>query len=129
MDQPPSDWESLFGGSAWEPVGDGQYYLHLFDTSQPDLNWEHPEVRDDFIKTLRFWGDRGVSGFRVDASHGLVKDLSQPFKTQKEMHALFLQMVEKGVSSSLHPLWDRDEVHDIYKEWRKVLDEYDPPLA
>ncbi|GFZ47590.1 hypothetical protein JCM24511_05334 [Saitozyma sp. JCM 24511] len=129
MDQPPSDWESLFGGSAWEPVGDGQYYLHLFDTSQPDLNWEHPDVRDDFVKTLRFWGDRGVSGFRVDAAHGLVKDLSQPFKTQKDMHALFLQMVEKGVSSSLHPLWDRDEVHDIYKEWRKVLDEYDPPLA
>ncbi|RSH89924.1 long-chain fatty acid-CoA ligase [Saitozyma podzolica] len=71
-DQPPSDWESLFGGSAWEPVGDGQYYLHQFDTSQPDFNWEHPEVRADFLKTLRFCGDRGVSGFRVGPSHGPV---------------------------------------------------------
>ncbi|MDF2992932.1 MAG: glycosidase [Microbacterium sp.] len=53
--EPPTDWESLFGGSAWERVDDGQWYLHNFDVSQPDLNWDNREVRDDFLTTLRFW--------------------------------------------------------------------------
>ncbi len=76
--EPPSDWQSIFGGSAWEPVGDGQYYLHMFAPEQPDWNWAHPDVRADFLKTLRFWSDRGVDGFRVDVAMTLEKDMSEP---------------------------------------------------
>jgi len=127
--EPPSDWTCMFGGSAWEPVGDGQFYLHLFDTSQPDFNWDHPEVRADFIKTLRFWADRGVSGFRVDVAHGLAKDLSPPLYPQSKISSLLIDIMENGCPSDLHPLWDRTAIHDIYKEWRKVFNEYDPPLT
>ena len=77
--RPPNDWQSLFGGSVWQPVGDGQWYFHLFAPEQPDLNWDNEEVREDFRTTLRFWADRGVDGFRVDVAHGLVKDLSTPY--------------------------------------------------
>ncbi|MDZ8276390.1 alpha-amylase family glycosyl hydrolase, partial [Microbacterium aquimaris] len=75
---PPNNWESVFGGPAWtrvtEPDGTpGQWYLHLFDASQPDFDWSNPEVREMFRGVLRFWLDRGVDGFRVDVAHGLVK--------------------------------------------------------
>ena len=73
-DEPPNSWQSVFGGSAWERVPDGQWYLHLFDVSQPDLDWGNPEVRAEFADVLRFWLDRGVDGFRVDVAHGLIKD-------------------------------------------------------
>ena len=72
---PPNGWRSVFGGSAWERVDDGSWYLHLFAREQPDLNWRHPEVRADFERTLRFWSDRGVDGFRIDVAHALAKDL------------------------------------------------------
>ena len=77
---PPSDWASVFGGRlAWHAASaDGQWYLHMFAEEQPDLNWANREVRDDFLKTLRFWADRGVDGFRVDVAHGLTKDLTEP---------------------------------------------------
>ncbi len=117
--QPPSDWESLFGGSAWHPVGDGQFYLHLFAPEQPDLNWDDRSVRDDFLQTLRFWSDRGVDGFRVDVAHGLAKNLAEPLPGAAA--------IEAGLPDGAHPLWDRDEVHAIYAEWRAVFDEYDPP--
>jgi alpha-glucosidase len=120
--EPPSDWESLFGGPAWQRTPDGQWYHHIFAPEQPDLNWEHREVREDFVRTLRFWSDRGVDGFRVDVAHGLVKDLSEPFRPSSEMAARF---VEDGD----HPWWDRDAVHEVYAEWRRVFDEYDPPRA
>ncbi len=81
-DAPPSDWRSHFGGSAWERLPDGQWYLHLFSREQPDLNWDNPEVRQYFLDTLRFWADRGVDGFRVDAAHALVKDMSEPLRSQ-----------------------------------------------
>ena len=71
---PPNDWESIFGGPAWSRVADGQWYLHLFDPAQPDLNWRHPEVRAEFEDVLRFWLDRGVDGFRIDVAHGMIKD-------------------------------------------------------
>jgi len=61
--QPPSDWLSHFGGSAWERTSDGQWYCHLFAREQPDLNWGNQDVRDYFLGTLRFWADRGVDGF------------------------------------------------------------------
>jgi alpha-glucosidase len=121
-DEPPSDWDSVFGGSAWAQIEDGQWYLHLFAAEQPDLNWDNREVRDDFIKTLRFWSDRGVDGFRVDVAHALVKDLTEPFPSKTTLP-------RQSESNGLHPLWDRDEVHEVYSEWRQVLNEYDPPRS
>jgi alpha-glucosidase len=118
--EPPNDWESLFGGSAWEPIGDGQWYFHHFAKEQPDLNWDDQDVRADFRTTLRFWSDRGVDGFRVDVAHGLVKDLTEPFAPWREVADMLR-------ADGSHPLWDRDDVHDIYLEWRQVFNEYDPP--
>jgi alpha-glucosidase len=120
--EPPSDWDSVFGGSAWAQIEDGQWYLHLFAAEQPDLNWDNREVRDDFIKTLRFWSDRGVDGFRVDVAHALVKDLTEPMPSKTTLP-------RQSESNGLHPLWDRDEVHEVYREWRQVLNEYDPPRS
>jgi alpha-glucosidase len=122
---PPSDWTSMFGGPAWTRVPDGQWYLHLFAAEQPDLNWENREVRDDFLTTLRFWSDRGADGFRVDVAHGLAKNLAEPLEPQATM----TQPAGSPVPPRPHPLWDRDEVHDIYAEWRRVFNEYDPPRA
>lgn len=71
--EPPNDWESIFGGPAWTRVADGEWYLHLFAPEQPDFNWEHPAVQDEFRSILRFWLDLGADGFRIDVAHGLVK--------------------------------------------------------
>ncbi|MFL6051526.1 MAG: alpha-amylase family glycosyl hydrolase, partial [Actinoallomurus sp.] len=68
---PPNDWQSTFGGRAWTRLPDGEWYLHLFAPEQPDLNWENPEVREEFERVLAFWFDRGVDGLRVDVAHGL----------------------------------------------------------
>lgn len=122
--QPPTDWQSVFGGPAWHQVPDGQWYLHLFAPEQPDLNWDNKEVHEDFIKTLRFWSNRGVDGFRIDVAHALTKDLSEPLPTWEELRHL---MHENLPLDGTHPFWDRDEVHEIYAEWRKVFNEYDPP--
>ena len=119
---PPADWTSTFGGPAWEPVGDGQWYFHHFAVEQPDLNWDNPEVREDFLRTLRFWSDRGVDGFRIDVAHMLTKDLppeGEPLPSQDELEAL--------PRDGQHPLFDRDDVHDVYAGWREVFDSYDPP--
>jgi alpha-glucosidase len=118
--EPPTDWRSHFGGSAWERVPDGQWYCHLFAREQPDLNWGNPEVRAYFLDTLRFWADLGVDGFRVDVAHSLAKDLSEPLRSQPSLD-------QRLPADGSDPLYDRDEVHAIYREWRKVLDEYDPP--
>ncbi|MFC3493900.1 glycoside hydrolase family 13 protein [Glycomyces rhizosphaerae] len=117
---PPADWKSMFGGPAWTAVGDGQWYLHLFAPEQPDFNWHNEEVRADFLKTLRFWSDRGVDGFRVDVAHALAKDLPENLPSLAELDAM-------DRATGTHPLWDRDEVHDIYAGWRAVFNEYDPP--
>jgi len=122
---PPSDWTAMFGGPVWTRVPDGQWYLHLFTAEQPDLNWENREVRDDFLTTLRFWSDRGADGFRVDVAHGLAKNLAEPLEPLPAADHLTGLADPPG----RHPLWDRDEVHDIYAEWRRVFDEYDPPRA
>ncbi len=119
-ERPPTDWTSGFGGPAWEPVGDGQWYLHLHASEQPDLNWANAEVRDDFLTTLRFWADRGADGFRVDVAHMLVKDLSEPLPTQADLTA-------GRLGDGAHPYQDRDGVHDIYRSWRAVFNEYNPP--
>jgi alpha-glucosidase len=124
--QPPSDWMSHFGGPAWTRVPDGQWYLHLFAREQPDLDWANQEVREDFLHTLRFWSDRGVDGFRVDVAHALAKDLSEPLRDYGGVHPD--AMTELPLDGS-HPLFDREEVHEIFREWRKVLDTYDPPRS
>ncbi len=72
---PPNDWISLFGGPAWEQVPDGQRYLHIFAKQPPDVNWNNPDIHEEFKKTLRFWSDHGTDGFRIDVAHGLAKDL------------------------------------------------------
>ena len=74
----PNNWPSFFGGSAWTQVPDGQYYLHLFDSTQPDWNWENPAVPAMFEDILRFWLDRGVAGFRVDVGNALYKAAGLP---------------------------------------------------
>ncbi|WP_460723068.1 glycoside hydrolase family 13 protein [Microbacterium aureliae] len=117
--EPPTDWESIFGGPAWERVADGQWYLHNFAVEQPDLNWANPEVRADFVTTLRFWSDRGVDGFRIDVAHMLTKDMTEPLLSKAELEAL--------PRDGKHPMVDRDDVHEVYAEWRQVFDEYDPP--
>lgn len=117
--EPPTDWTAAFGGSAWERVDDGQWYLHSFAPEQPDFNWDHPEVREDFLTTLRFWSDRGVDGFRIDVAHMLTKDLTEPLPSTADLELL--------PHDGNHPLHDRDDVHEIYAEWRRVFNEYDPP--
>ena len=117
---PPSDWPSHFGGPAWTRLPDGQWYCHLFAPEQPDLNWDNREVRDDFLHTLRFWADRGVDGYRVDVAHALAKDLSEPLRSKTDLE-------EDLPLDGSDPLYDRNEVHEIYQEWRAVFDSYDPP--
>ena len=120
--EPPSNWQAVFGGSTWEPVGDGDYYLHIFDTSQPDLNWQNPEVREEFDAIIRFWLDRGVDGLRIDVSHGMIKDLDFPDLAAQDLGSFSLLEGEEPVT---HPFWDRDGVHEINRRWRAILDEYD----
>ena len=118
---PPTNWLSNFGGSAWEPCGDGWYYLHLFAKEQPDLNWDNPEVREEFLRVLRFWCDKGVDGFRIDVSHGLAKDLRDPLRDRPDPNVMGPQAADGS-----DPIWDRDEVHTIYRAWRELFNEYVP---
>jgi alpha-glucosidase len=120
-DEPPNNWVSNFGGRAWtrvtEPDGTpGQWYLHLFDTSQPDFDWTNPEVRDELEDVLRFWLDRGVDGFRIDVAHGLVKADGLPDTD--------LTLDASTDETALSPMWDQPGVHDIYRSWRALADSY-----
>jgi alpha-glucosidase len=128
-DQPPNDWRSVFGGPAWTRTADGEWYLHLFDAGQPDLNWEHPEVRADFADTLRFWFDRGVDGFRIDVAHSLIKEAGFPDVGELRWPPERVEVDGRLVRPpwTPHPHWDRDEVHEVYREWRALAEEYDPP--
>ncbi|MBV9197606.1 MAG: glycoside hydrolase family 13 protein [Solirubrobacterales bacterium] len=124
-EEPPNDWRSNFGGSAWtrvtEPDGrPGQWYLHLFTPEQPDLDWTNPEVVEEFDETMRFWFALGVDGFRIDVAHGLVKAEGLPDvgSTVWPPH---------GGERVDHPHWDRDEVHEIYRSWRTLAESYDDP--
>ncbi|MFJ8541563.1 glycoside hydrolase family 13 protein [Streptomyces sp. NPDC093586] len=123
---PPTDWQSVFGGSAWQRVPDGQWYLHLFAPQQPDLNWENEQVRADFRTTLKFWCDRGVDGFRVDVAHALVKDLTEPLRDLGAPE-LSSEAALTEFAPGTHPFYDRDDVHEVYRDWRKILDAYSPP--
>ncbi|HYQ33098.1 MAG TPA: glycoside hydrolase family 13 protein [Lapillicoccus sp.] len=124
---PPNNWSSVFGGPAWTQVEDGQWYLHLFDTSQPDFDWRNPEVPAMFEGVLRFWLDRGVDGFRVDVAHGLFKEASlrdQVVAEGGKPASGAGEMVERKVTDE--PMWDQPEVHDVYRSWHGILDEYGP---
>ena len=152
-DEPPNNWPSVFGGRGWTRVTEadgspGQWYLHIFDVTQPDLNWQNPEVREELESVLRFWCDRGVDGFRVDVAHGLVKkdglpDWHGPVGLYDEVDA---DAGPQGVGRDVEaleghdgalvldhsatgnaPMWDQDDVHEIYRSWRRVLDSYGEP--
>jgi alpha-glucosidase len=127
--EPPNDWRSVFGGPAWDPILNatgtptGFWYLHLFDATQPDLNWEHPAVRDEFEDVLRFWFDRGLDGFRIDVATSLVKAPGYPdeHRAPGADVGLSLEVLEG------QPQWNRPGVHDIWRSWRRVADAFDPP--
>lgn len=117
-ESPPNDWQSIFGGPAWSVVADGDWYLHLFDVTQPDLNWSNQEVRAEFLEILRFWLDMGLSGFRVDVANGLAKD---PDYIDVGEITNFRDPIWLTVE---HPFADRPELQEIVEEWRAVIDEY-----
>ena len=118
----PNNWDSVFGGPTWHEVMDhegnpsGWWYLHIFDKSQPDLDWDNNEVRAEFRGHLRFWFDRGIDGFRIDVAHGLVKADGYPD----------CPVLEEGHATAQNPYWDQDGLHDVWREWRGVADEYEP---
>ncbi|WP_034269345.1 glycoside hydrolase family 13 protein [Haloechinothrix halophila] len=114
--EPPNDWESVFGGPAWTQVADGQWYLHLFDPAQPDLNWQNAQVREEFADILRFWLDLGVDGLRIDVAHGMIKADGLPDTGRTQQIGL--------LGRAELPYFDQDGVHEIYREWRKILDSY-----
>ncbi|NDO78130.1 alpha-amylase [Kocuria indica] len=130
-EEPPNNWKSLFGGRAWTRVADGQWYLHLFDSSQPDLNWENPEVWEEFRAILRFWLDRGADGFRVDVAHGMIKaeglpDWDEQVHMVEGTDAQGAEDEPDGPSKTMDtgPYFDQDGVHEIYRDWHRVLQEY-----
>ncbi|MFZ9818300.1 MAG: glycoside hydrolase family 13 protein [Ilumatobacteraceae bacterium] len=122
---PPNNWQSIFGGIAWTQIRDatgtptGWWYLHLFDSGQPDLNWNHPDVVKEFDDTLRFWFDRGIDGIRIDVAQGMVKQVGYPDVKDSNDASL--------LDPHARPYFDQPEVHDIYRRWRKIADSYDPP--
>jgi len=124
---PPNNWQSIFGGNAWTRITEadgtpGPWYLHIFDSSQPDFNWKNPWVWEQFRQILRFWLDRGVDGFRVDVAHGLMK---------KEGLPDIVEVAEAGgLADAISapdevPYWAQPEVHEVYRDWHRVLEEYE----
>ncbi len=121
---PPNDWTSMFEGPAWTRVTEsdgtpGQWYLHLFAPEQPDWNWDDERVHAEFATTLRFWLDRGVDGFRVDVCDAIVKAPGLP-DWPHTTHG-----VVEPVDGVMPPMWDQEGIHDVFREWRRILDEYD----
>ena len=122
---PPNNWLSIFGGIAWTEILDakgaktGWWYLHLFDTHQPDVNWNHPDIVREFDDTLRFWFDRGIDGIRIDVAQGMIKEAGYPDVRDSNDPAL--------LDPHAKPYFDQPGVHDVYRRWRKIADSYDPP--
>jgi alpha-glucosidase len=150
----PNNWKSIFGGPAWSRVTEadgtpGEWYLHLFDTKQPDLNWNNAEVREEMRSVMRFWLDRGVDGFRVDVAHGMVKEEGLPdwdgvaaMVEGTAAEAPVAVHMPPGEAPGAHsdaqephravspvyppsPFFDQDGVHDIYRDWNRLLASYD----
>ncbi|PWC04582.1 alpha-amylase family glycosyl hydrolase [Mycetocola zhujimingii] len=136
---PPNNWQSVFGGPAWtrttNPDGTaGQWYLHLFDSSQPDFDWTNEDVRTMFRDVLRFWLDRGVDGFRVDVAHGMIKADGLPDYTPPAEGGSMGGTTPLGLEPGIDdfedidggaPYWGQEGVHDIYRDWHQVLEEYE----
>lgn len=122
---PPNNWQSHFGGPAWTRVVEadgqpGQWYLHLFDSSQPDFNWDSKAVRLEFERILRFWLDRGVSGFRVDVAHALVKAKGLPdWGGRADGQGI------PNYPFTAAPMFGQPEIHNIFRRWREILAEYE----
>lgn len=127
---PPNNWVSHFGGPAWTYDGaTGQYWLHLFLPEQPDLNWAHPRVPDEFAATLTWWLERGVDGFRVDVAHGLVKDPQLRDNPR---------VLEVDTDADARTAWgafehrydlDQEGAPGVYERWRSIADAYDALLV
>ena len=114
---PPNGWQSIFGGPAWTRITEsdgrpGEWYLHLFAPEQPDFNWANPDVRAEFEEVLRFWFERGADGIRIDSAGMITKDASLP------------EVSIDAPPGPHHPYADRDDVHEVYRRWRSVADEY-----
>jgi alpha-glucosidase len=115
----PTSWRNNFSGTTWTRTTEadgspGEWYLHLFSVRQPDLNWDHPDVRREHEDILRFWFDRGAAGVRIDSAALLVKDAALPEEPAPG----------RPVPPGGHPNTDRDELHDIYRSWRAIADGY-----
>lgn len=118
--EPPNNWQSWFGHSAWKfDPATNQYYYHHFYTEQPDLNWRNPEVRKAMYDAMRFWLDRGVAGFRLDAVSRLFEDPDlhdDPIVPGKNPY---------GDPNIVHKYTDNlPEVHEVLREMRRVVDAY-----
>ncbi|SDY67838.1 glycoside hydrolase family 13 protein [Herbiconiux ginsengi] len=118
-DDLPTHWKNNFAGDVWTRTtaadgSPGEWYLHLFASEQPDLNWNHPDVVREHEDILRFWFDRGVAGIRIDSAAHIMKDPALP--------------EDDGTHDvGRHPNLDRDEVHEVYGRWREIADSYAEP--
>ncbi len=126
---PPNNWPSHFGGPAWSfDEHTQQYWLHQFASEQPDLNWHHPAVVEEFDRILKFWFERGIDGFRIDVAHSLVTHEDLPDLPEAPSEA------EMGVRSQeferFEHIYDRHqpEVLDVYRRWRAIAEPYDAVL-
>ncbi|MCH7573807.1 MAG: DUF3459 domain-containing protein [Candidatus Marinimicrobia bacterium] len=120
---PPNNWESIFGGQAWEwDATTRQYYLHLFLPEQPDLNWRNPQVVQAMHEVLRFWLDKGVDGFRMDAVMLCMKHPDFPDNPPVQDQSAW-----KRIGLTLEPVYtvNRPEIHPMLRAFRQLLDQYD----
>ncbi len=123
---PPNNWVSVFGGPAWALDSEtGQYYRHTFLPEQPDLNWRNPEVVDAMLDVARFWLDRGVDGFRVDAAHQIMKD-PEGRDNPPTPHDYVRPWKDMGEFDRFVHLYDlgHSDVHSAHRRFREVLDLY-----
>ena len=127
----PNNWLAVFGGSAWEwDQATGQYYLHSFLKEQPDLNWRNPEVKAAMFDVLRFWLERGVDGFRVDVAHFIMKDPEMRDNPPASQDGLAFHRPHGDYDSQKH-IHDKGhpDVHEVYRDFRALLDEYSTQAA
>ena len=115
---PPNNWQSIFGGPAWTRLADGQWYLHLFDSKQPDVDWRHPDVHAEWERVLRFWLDRGVDGLRIDAAPAMGKATGLPDADYGDVAEF------RTLEWTDNPHWDVDTVHEVFRRWRRIADTY-----
>ena len=122
--EPPNNWTNVQGGPAWTRVPDGQWYLHVVSPTQPDLNWANPEVAADFERTMRFWLEHGVAGFRINMAHGITKPLTLP-----DMDPRLSRLGGPPVAMASDPRFDDEGGHDVHRMIRRVVEEYPGRVA